>query len=457
MTREVTVTQLGTEANLTVDPQYRDVGYASGQTTFSVNSNISWTVSESVGWLSVLPISGTGGGPLTVTYDENTSTSERIGTISVSGSGITRNVTVTQAGAAANLTVDPLNRDVSNAAGQTTFSVTSNISWTVSESVSWLSVSPTSGSDDGPLTVTYDENTSTSERVGTISVSGGGITRNVNVTQSGAAAILTVDPLIRDVSNTAGQTTFSVTSNVSWMVSEGVDWLSVTPMSGSGNGTLNVDFEENKEPEGREGVITISGGGIERHVSINQMAAPMLTVSPTICSISSGSCDTILVVKSNIDWSVEIDEDWVSVSPTSGSGNDDLQVHIEENSEVTPRSALFKISGSGLSVDVEIEQDGVTAIFDNGFDYPTDFTLEQNYPNPFNPSTTIRFSLPKESDVSLEIYNSSGQIVDILVNKSLNAGYHSVVWNAGQLSSGIYFCRLKTGEFHGIVKMMLVK
>jgi hypothetical protein len=233
--------------------------------------------------------------------------------------------------------------------------------------------------------------------------------------------------------------------------------MSVDPMSGSGDGSLKVDFEENKEAENREGVITVSGGGIERHVSINQMAAPMLTVSPTSCLISSESCDTILVVKSNIDWLMELDENWISVSPTSGSGNDTLQVHVDENPEMNPRTARLTISGGGLSVDVKFEQDGVTGIADNVNGYPVDFILEQNYPNPFNPSTTIRFSLPTRSDVILEIYNSSGQIINILVNNNLNAGYHSVVWNASQLSSGIYFCRLKSDEFHGIVKMMLVK
>jgi len=456
-TREVTVTQLGTEASLTVEPSSRDVGYALGQTTFEVTSNISWTVSESVGWLSVSPISGSGGGTLTVTYDENTSTSERVGTISVSGSGITRNVTVTQSGAAANLTVDPSNRDVSNEAGQTSFDITSNISWAVSEGEGWLSASPMNGSGDGTLTVTYDENTTISERIGTISVSGDGITRNVTVTQVGAAAILTVDPSSRDVGYAADQASFNITSNISWTVSEGVDWLSVDPMSGSGDGSLLVDYQENNLPENRAGVITISGGGIERHVSITQMAAPLLTVTPTIYSLSSESCDTILVVNSNIDWLIEINEKWISVTPTSGSGNDTLQVHIEENSEVNPRTAMLTISGSGLSVDVEFEQDGVTGIADNKIGHPADFMLEQNYPNPFNPSTTIRFSLPKKSDVILEIYNSSGQIINILVNNNLNAGYHSIVWNAGHLSSGIYFCRLKTNEFHGIVKMMLVK
>jgi hypothetical protein len=279
----------------------------------------------------------------------------------------------------------------------------------------------------------------------------------VTVTQSGAAANLTVDPSNRDVGYEAGQTSFEVRSNISWIVSEEVEWLSVDPMSGSGNGTLNVDFEENEETEDREGVITITGGGIERHVSINQMAAPMLTVSPTSCSISSGSCDTILVVESNIDWSVGIDEEWISVSPTSGSGNDNLQVHIEENSEVNPRSALLTISGSGLSVDVQIDQDGVTAISDNVIEHPTDFTLQQNFPNPFNPSTTIGFALPEESDVSLEVYNTSGQLITTLLSGKLGRGYHSIVWEAGKMPSGVYFYRLTAKKYQDIKKMILMK
>lgn len=88
---------------------------------------------------------------------------------------------------------------------------------------------------------------------------------------------------------------------------------------------------------------------------------------------------------------------------------------------------------------------------------PVKFELSQNYPNPFNPSTTIEYSIPKGTFVSLVIYNSIGQEVSHLVNETKDAGTYIVDWNAGRLSSGVYFYRLTAGEFTETKRMILAK
>ncbi len=90
------------------------------------------------------------------------------------------------------------------------------------------------------------------------------------------------------------------------------------------------------------------------------------------------------------------------------------------------------------------------------------FILSQNYPNPFNMSTSIEFSLPARSEVELAVYNILGQRVKTLLNESEEAGYHSVQWDGTdnhdrEVASGIYFYRLKTGEFTQSKKMILLK
>ena len=88
---------------------------------------------------------------------------------------------------------------------------------------------------------------------------------------------------------------------------------------------------------------------------------------------------------------------------------------------------------------------------------PQQFSLDQNYPNPFNPSTTIKFALPKTSNVKLIVFNTLGQVVSELVNEKLDAGYHSFDFNASNLSSGVYYYRLETENFVSVKKMMLIK
>ena len=79
---------------------------------------------------------------------------------------------------------------------------------------------------------------------------------------------------------------------------------------------------------------------------------------------------------------------------------------------------------------------------------PAEFALSQNYPNPFNPETVIEYSLPKLGDVSLVVYNLLGEEVTILVNESISAGNHQVIWDASNVASGIYFYRLQASPRH---------
>jgi gluconolactonase len=85
------------------------------------------------------------------------------------------------------------------------------------------------------------------------------------------------------------------------------------------------------------------------------------------------------------------------------------------------------------------------------------FHLYTNYPNPFNPSTTIEFTIPRESHVSLEIFNSLGQQVSLLEDQKLPAGDYKDEWNAATLASGIYFCRLQADKLVQTRKALLLK
>ncbi len=88
---------------------------------------------------------------------------------------------------------------------------------------------------------------------------------------------------------------------------------------------------------------------------------------------------------------------------------------------------------------------------------PKRLSLEQNYPNPFNPSTTIRYSLLHRSHVTLTVYNTLGQKVADLVNSEIDAGYHEVQFNAGNLASGVCFYCLQAGSYTETRKLIVMK
>ena len=118
---------------------------------------------------------------------------------------------------------------------------------------------------------------------------------------------------------------------------------------------------------------------------------------------------------------------------------------------------LFEYDG-----DIVIESIIATDWYGNNIDVssvlmPKEFYLQSAYPNPFNPITNLKFGLPFDSKVSIQIYNIQGQVVSTLLNDNIKAGYHSVMWNADEFSSGIYFVQMIAGDYIHNQKIMLVK
>jgi hypothetical protein len=125
----------------------------------------------------------------------------------------------------------------------------------------------------------------------------------------------------------------------------------------------------------------------------------------------------------------------------------------------------------------DIYQYGITAVYTNGVfadpafsdvvvkntgsddDSVPEFNnvLSANFPNPFNPTTTISYQLAEKGNVSIEIYNTKGQLVETLVDGEKTSGQHKAVWNAETQSSGIYFYKITSNQFSETKKMVLLK
>ena len=99
----------------------------------------------------------------------------------------------------------------------------------------------------------------------------------------------------------------------------------------------------------------------------------------------------------------------------------------------------------------------IIGISHNSNEVPLSYALGQNYPNPFNPTTQIEYSLPKQSFVTLKVFNLLGQEVATLVNDVKTAGVHDITFNGENLPSGIYYYRINAGDYTDVRKMILVK
>ncbi len=147
----------------------------------------------------------------------------------------------------------------------------------------------------------------------------------------------------------------------------------------------------------------------------------------------------------------------------------DLNIPLQANTSHTFVPNWTDITNTDLEVLVDIGNDGtiddtlslinqLTGLGnDQGSVLPTEFRLEQNFPNPFNPTTTIQYSLPQRSNVTLKVYDVLGNEVATLVNEEKGRGIYSVNFDASQLASGIYFYHLQAGFYVQTRKMILIK
>jgi glucuronoarabinoxylan endo-1,4-beta-xylanase len=180
-----------------------------------------------------------------------------------------------------NLTVSPTSLSPGSAAGSSNVTVTSNVSWTATDNQSWITVSPASGTNNGTVSVSVTANTGSGSRSGTVTISGGSIIRTVSVTQSGVANNLTVSPSSLNPGSVAGSSNVSVTSNVSWTAIDNQSWITVSPASGTNNGTVSVSVTANTGAS-RSGTVTIAGGSITRTVSVTQAAGNQPAADATL-------------------------------------------------------------------------------------------------------------------------------------------------------------------------------
>jgi hypothetical protein len=178
------------------------------------------------------------------------------------------------------LTISSPGQSENDASGTYTFDVISNVSWTVFESSDFISVSPTTGSNDGTITVTYLENTTTDTRSGVVTVTGGGFEREHTLTQSGKPVELTISSTSNTVAKESGSYDIQILSNTNWIVSDNRSWTSQSPANGFGNTTLTITRSENLTTTERVAIIEVQAGNVVRTHTLTQEAQTTSQIFP---------------------------------------------------------------------------------------------------------------------------------------------------------------------------------
>ena len=130
---------------------------------------------------------------------------------------------------------------------------------------------------------------------------------------------------------------------------------------------------------------------------------------------------------------------------------------VYEIDDTTGAVVRTLVSGLGFGCFSVFDPNMITGYEETVNEIPGEYRLYENYPNPFNPSTTIKFSMPEAGNVTLTVYNALGKEIKVLFSGIKREGVHEITFNAGNLPSGVYFYRIKAGDFSDIKKMVLLK
>jgi carbonic anhydrase/acetyltransferase-like protein (isoleucine patch superfamily) len=234
---------------------------------------------------------------------------------------------------------------------------------------------------------------------------------------------------------------------------------------GSSNISGNVRIENTAWVENAtvKDNVTISGNANVWHGAFSGDAQILENAVLSYCTVSGNA-----IIKGNaLEWGVTLDGS-VVVGGDAEIGNSSNGVYLQ-----CPHSNNGRQENDGKGADHYSNQD-VNASYELFSDEEMEFKnpvglpilttntilsiqLAQNYPNPFNPTTTIAYELLKTSETNLSVYNLLGQKVATLVNSKKSAGRHKILFNASSLPSGIYFYVLKTNDFIGKKKLVLLK
>ena len=341
--------------------------------TCEVSSNASWKVEVTSGdWLELVsPEDGMGSGDGQIVLKptgENTSTTKRVATLTITNRDCpqqSESYTITQLGAVNYLSVVPTSLLYNPDGSTQKVTVWSNVDWTVATEggSGWLTVTPSNGSKDGELAVTAIKNNGSAKREATITITASGLADQViKVTQEGSGYLSVNNTSL--LYNPSGSTQkITVTSNVGWTVSTvgGGGWLTINPKNGNGNKEITVTASENTGSAKREAIITISSSGLDPQIiKVTQAGSGYLNAGTTKMLFNPDASTLKLQILSNIDWNVSVEggNGWLKVDKPNGTHDDEILVTTTANTGSSPREAVIKITGEGLSQTVNVYQSG---------------------------------------------------------------------------------------------------
>ncbi len=349
----LSLTQLSTAGcTFTVTPSTLNYGSAGGTSNITIKaaSDIcTWTASSNQSWITVSPTTGTGNGTVAVTTVPNNTANFLSGSVNVAG----QVVTVSQGGVSGCIyTVSPSSLDFAGSGGVGTLVISTNYQtcpWTAVSNQSWSPVNPASGTGNGTVQVTASTNTTPSTLTGTLTVAG----QTISLTETtGSGCSFTVPTSTISFSSTGGSATKGITASgvsCAWTATSNAPFITVSPASGTGNGSVTITVGDDSTGAPQSGTVTIAG----QIIQVMEAGGCTATVSPASFALdSNGGVETITVNSSSsaCTYTAFSSVPWATVSAATGSGSGSLTVTVTPNTTGADLAGTITVAGVNIPV-----------------------------------------------------------------------------------------------------------
>ena len=310
-----------------------------------ITANIPWTITAKNNLVFVNPSSGTTSADLVVSVLGNTSVDPVIDTLIINAGTDTYAIPVYQSGIPPQLAVNKTSlTKIPKMGSVETIQLTSNTKWKISKIPAWIVGSPVSGKGNASLTFTISLNNQVLERTDSIIIKApngllDSLRVSVSVFQLGDIQFLNLDKNMFAVKAIPSPQTVNITSNAKWTVSAMPHWINPRTLTGTGNGSLIFDVTTNTSRLGRAGTFKIStSNDTIRVVSVTQAGADYVDIDRIAISDAAAAKTETVNITSTTNWNLSNKSLWLTVSPTSGINNAAVNLILQVNNSVNPRT-----------------------------------------------------------------------------------------------------------------------
>lgn len=354
----------GKKVEVSLSPNSIEFLSEGGNIEVAVTSNGDWTATPTEEWLSVSPVNGSGNATIVVTASPNSGEAVRQGQVIVVTKDHEASLAVSQNFSETPfLRVEPNLITCDRLGGTFDVNVFSNVDWTLLQLPEGISASATEGTGNAIVSLAIDPiEGDLLERNVTLVFSSGSILASLEIKQSGESDLdVSINPTMLTFGYEGGSETIAVTCKGGWTAEVEEEWVSLSVTSGEGNAEVVVTAAESNMLTKRETYIVFrSSVGSVASAYVLQAPAPdphFLTVSPAEFSFGKDGGSQTLNIGCDVEWAIDLDSDWVSVSATSGMGDAEVVLTVTPNTFFESRVVDFAVSSGNLIQRVTVEQE----------------------------------------------------------------------------------------------------